>query len=236
MNQPIPWQRVIAEGTIIVVSILLAFWIDAWWSERQTRAEEREAIAQLVEDFRANAEHLKVVRGMHEAALDAAYEILARAGVGGQPKSDATTAELVYESLRAWTYDPVLGGTNSLIQSGRLNILRNSALRVALAGWPDIVKDLNGDEWTENRTTFERIGPYLIEKGAMYDALRSADRLRRLDAEPRSDLSGLVSDPVLLEMMSWRVNNLENLLDEVDTVEASIHEILELLEASINSN
>ena len=31
--------------------------------------------------------------------------------------------------------------------------------------------------------------------------------------------------------MSWRVNGLENLLDEVDIVEASIHEILELLEA-----
>ena len=231
MNQRIPFQRIFAEGAIIVVSILLAFWIDAWWSERQVRADEREAIAQLVDDFRTNAERLKTVRGVHEMALNAAYELLARARMGGQPQSDATSAELVYLSLRSHTFDPLLGGTNSLIQSGRLNILTNSSLRAALAGWPDIVEDLSGDEWTENRTTFDQIAPYLIAKGAMYDALRSAGRMQRLDAEPRSDLSGLISDPVYLEMMSWRVNNLENVLEEVDIVEASIHSILEMLEA-----
>jgi hypothetical protein len=230
-NQSIPWPRIVAEGTIIVVSILLAFWIDAWWSEQQTRAEESEAISQLVADFQTNANRLKIIRGVHEAALEAAYEILARAGMGGQPQSEASTAELVYVSLRAWTYDPVLGGTNSLIQSGRLRILSNNALRVALAGWPDIVEDLSGDEWGENRTTFERIAPYLIAEGAIFDALRSAGRLRRLDTEPRSDLSHLASDPVFLEMMSWRVNGLENLLDEVDIVEASIQDILRMLEA-----
>lgn len=231
MNQRIPWPRIVAEGTIIVVSILLAFWIDAWWNERQLQADEREAIAQLVADFRTNEELLGDIRAVHETALDAAYEILARAGLGGQPQSDATTAELVYLALRSWTYDPVLGGTLSLIQSGRLGILRNSSLRVALAGWPDIVADLTGDEWGENRTTFERTGPYLIAKGAMYDALRSAGRLRRIDTDPRSDLSALLSDPTFLEMMSWRVNSLENVLDEVDIVEASIHHILGLLEA-----
>jgi len=231
LNQRIPWPRIVVEGTIIVVSILLAFWIDAWWNERQLQADEREAIAQLVADFRTNEELLGDIRAVHEIALDAAYEILARAGLGGQPQSDATTAELVYLALRSWTYDPVLGGTLSLIQSGRLGILRNSSLRVALAGWPDIVADLTGDEWGENRTTFERTGPYLIAKGAMYDALRSAGRLRRIDMDPRSDLSALLSDPTFLEMMSWRVNNLENVLDEVDIVEASIHHILGLLEA-----
>jgi hypothetical protein len=231
LNQSIPWPRIVAEGTIIVVSILLAFWIDAWWSERQTRAEESEAISQLVADYRTNAERLKIIRGVHEAALEAAYEILARAGMGGQPNNEASTAELVYVALRAWTYDPVLGGTNSLIQSGRLGILSDNALRVALAGWPDIVEDLSGDEWGENRTTFERIAPYLIAEGAIFDALRSAGRLRRLDTEPRSDLSHLASDPVFLEMMSWRVNGLENLLDEVDIVEASIQDILGMLEA-----
>ena len=93
LNQSIPWPRIVAEGTIIVVSILLAFWIDACCSERQTRIEGSEAISQLVADFRPNAERLKIIRGVHESALDAAYEILARAGMGGQPQSEARTAD-----------------------------------------------------------------------------------------------------------------------------------------------
>jgi hypothetical protein len=33
----IPWKRLSAEGLAIVVSILLAFWIDAWWDTRKDR-------------------------------------------------------------------------------------------------------------------------------------------------------------------------------------------------------
>ncbi len=33
-NYEIQWRRIIAEGAAIVLSILLAFWIDAWWEER----------------------------------------------------------------------------------------------------------------------------------------------------------------------------------------------------------
>ncbi|HSM03478.1 MAG TPA: hypothetical protein VK858_02605 [Longimicrobiales bacterium] len=216
---------------MIVVSILLAFGIDAGWGRYQDREDEREAIAQLRVDFEANAARLDTIRGMHEAALDAAYEFLARAGMGGEPRSEASTAEVVYTSLRAWSYDPVLGGINSLVQSGRLGLLRNDSLRVAVAGWPDIVEDLSGDELMEHRNTFEEWAPHLVSEGAMYDVLRAAGKIQRLDVEPASDRSELLSDPVLVQWMSWRVNGLENVLPEITTVEESIRRILELLES-----
>ena len=31
----IDWQRALTEGAVIVFSILLAFWIDAWWNQRE---------------------------------------------------------------------------------------------------------------------------------------------------------------------------------------------------------
>ena len=225
-------SRFVVEAMVIVASILLAFAIDAWWDQRQERRDESEAIAQLEVDFRSNAARLDTIRARHEAALEAAYDILARAGMGGVSESTSSTAELAFVALRAWTYDPVLGGINSLIQSGKLGILRNDSLRVALAGWPDIVEDLNGDEWIESRTTFEVTAPYLAERRALFDALRAAGRLSRLDVEPTSDWSSLLSDSVFVQMMSWRVNSLEVILVEVDAVDASIRRILELLEES----
>lgn len=124
----------------------------------------------------------------------------------------------------------MLGGINSLIQSGDLGLLRNDALRVAVAAWPNIASDLSGDEWNENRTLFEQTAPYLITSAAMTDVLLSGGKLSRLDVMPSSDQSELLSDPVFLQMVSWRINNLENLLIEVQGVEDSIHHILELLE------
>ena len=46
----IPWGRLVAEGAAIVISILLAFSIDAWWDNRKDIAEEREILLGLEAD------------------------------------------------------------------------------------------------------------------------------------------------------------------------------------------
>ena len=51
LRADIPWGRLIAEGGAIVVSILLAFAIDAWWEERQERVEEQQILQDLADEF-----------------------------------------------------------------------------------------------------------------------------------------------------------------------------------------
>ena len=48
----IAWKRLIVEGAAIVISILLAFWIDAWWAEQQTINQERAILAPLVVEIK----------------------------------------------------------------------------------------------------------------------------------------------------------------------------------------
>jgi hypothetical protein len=218
------------EGVVIVGSILLAFGIEALWSERLERRDERAAIAQLSADFRSNADRLAAIKGIHQQALDASYEILAIADLGGQRRGSHSTPELVLLSLRTWTYDPALGGINSLVQSGRLDILRNDSLRVAVAAWPDIVQDLNEDERFERTFLFERLSPYLMTRGVMLDMLASNGRLDGIVPRPDADIELLISDSFYLEQLSWRVNSLQNLLEELEAVEASTQRILHLLE------
>ena len=47
----IPWTRILAEGGAIVASILLAFWIEAWWNEKQERQAELDYLIALQKDF-----------------------------------------------------------------------------------------------------------------------------------------------------------------------------------------
>jgi hypothetical protein len=56
----VPWVRIIAEGAAIVVSILLAFGIQAWWEGRQERRVELDILSGLRSDFEANREQLVV--------------------------------------------------------------------------------------------------------------------------------------------------------------------------------
>ena len=71
MAQAWTWRRGVAEGCVIVASILLAFWIDAWWDSRQARELETEALSALAEEVAANRAELQNV-------LDATDDRLAR--------------------------------------------------------------------------------------------------------------------------------------------------------------
>lgn len=55
VNRPtIPWLRIFGEGIVIVVSILLAFGIEAWWQGRHERSDERQVLESLQQDFQEN--------------------------------------------------------------------------------------------------------------------------------------------------------------------------------------
>jgi hypothetical protein len=58
------WSRVVLEGLVIVVSILLAFGIDAWWDRRQAAGRFQETLGSLevafVENVKGIDEQLEV--------------------------------------------------------------------------------------------------------------------------------------------------------------------------------
>ncbi len=233
MKAQIPWLRVFVEGVVIVVSILLAFGLQAWWEGSQERAEETEALAQLLEDFRSNSARLDTTRIAHQRSLAADLELLALTGRGGERAGTNSTTELVRQIGNVATYDPVLGTLNSLIASGRLGILQSDSLRIALAAWPDIVEDLNeGERWRVDEY-FDRLAPYLTESGVWLDILVSSGSLRGIDPVlSPPDLSELLRDPLFQEMVGQDIFALQFILDDVETVDEWIQRITRLIEDS----
>ena len=47
MKAQIPWLRIFVEGVVIVVSILLAFGLQAWWDGVQDRQTEHSILGEL---------------------------------------------------------------------------------------------------------------------------------------------------------------------------------------------
>jgi len=50
-TQSIPWKRISVEAAAIVASILMAFTIDAWWSDRQRDEAERVVLKRYLKTF-----------------------------------------------------------------------------------------------------------------------------------------------------------------------------------------
>jgi hypothetical protein len=102
----IPWARILAEGGAIVISILLAFWIDAWW-QRQTELREAEALnAGLYADFQMSQEHLQEWLSGNERTLQTTTEFLA--ALRGAKVDEQVTAPhaWVVAAIAAPTYSP----------------------------------------------------------------------------------------------------------------------------------
>ena len=147
MNDPIPWRRVLAEGVVIVGSILLALSADAWWDARKERRDERVALEQLHDEFSQNQESLRTSEAAHRAQRDGIVAMLEAIRERGSPPGSLSVPDsTLLRSLGYRTWDPSRGVLTSLITSGRLGLIRDDSLRVELASWLDAVEDLREDE------------------------------------------------------------------------------------------
>jgi len=145
--QKIPWKRLSVEAAAIVVSILLAFAIDAWWNERQERAEEREVLESLYVEFEANRDEAASVISFHDREIQSVATLM-------ELRQDeiltlpAETVEIMIGSFAiARTFDAVRGSTDALHSSGNLGILRDRELREALTTFVNIVDDAAEDAY-----------------------------------------------------------------------------------------
>ena len=121
------------EGLVIVLSILLAFGIDAWWNSVQDQALEREYLERLLEDQRANQEVIATQSRFQSGEITHArlvYPLVARGDWTG-----LDTLSVVVSSYLAtpsptptWVDDTFV----ELISTGNVGLIRTAGLRSAL--------------------------------------------------------------------------------------------------------
>ena len=132
-----------AEMVVIVVGILIALAVDAWWQQHQDRRAERETLAAVYAEFQENDARYREAIRTHDEIVQAVVAVLAA--------SPDDCGEQVAESLglavyRWQTFDAASGETDLLIASGRLALIQDADLRRRLASWNSLVSDLVEDE------------------------------------------------------------------------------------------
>ena len=141
-SQTIAWKRLTAEGGAIVVSILLAFSIEAWWEQRSQQAEARSYIeamrTELIANREALIEELEILRGWMEES-----EIYLNTVVSpdASPSYDEVR-EMVWKTGPARTTPLARAAFDDLISSGGFQVIDSAELRRALA---DYARSLDGD-------------------------------------------------------------------------------------------
>ncbi len=139
MSPQVPWRRVFVEAALIVVSILLAFGIQAGWEERRERQEERLLLQDLHEEFVIASDTLASAVGRHRqwGVLAAA---LAEVGVSRSAPVPQDVApgmgHLSSVLVGVITTHLNTGVLDGALASGSLDLISNPRIRSLLAAWP----------------------------------------------------------------------------------------------------
>ena len=164
----IHWTRIFAEGAAIVVSILLAFWIQAWWEGRQDREDETVILSNLLEEFRQVRTNINDIQDYQVALRASAYKL---AELAERPDADISDQEIdrlladqTWISSPANFSAPVL---KAIIERGDDRLISNSDLRALLISLPDKFNWIRDTLQEDVDFMHLRLEPYLYENGSL---------------------------------------------------------------------
>ena len=229
-SNAIPWLRIVAEGAAIVVSILLAFSIDAWWDARQDLNAERVHLTALRTQFVEVARIIDSEVGQLEVAASAAKWLLELTPEEAAAESPDSLADAFVAIFRLGRANLPSGALEALMASGDLSLVDDADLAARLAAWPAAAAEVYENAgWLVDQRE-DRLVPFLNQYvGGLWTATRSGllDDFPPTQFPPR--VVQLFSDPGLesnLSNAAVRIriirNRYSNLRREADAIVALI--------------
>ena len=170
--------RLLLEGIVVIVSILIAFGLDAWWD----RSVERR-------DFVDDLANVELELATNIAAVAAAVEFQARAMASidvlldhaaatpvGAPMSVPDTV-ILQAFVSTPSYDPSTGAIDALIASGRLSDLDDAELKSILTDFRTAVLDIREDELGARSAAHDRVLPLFWDSPAIASAFAKVNEI-----------------------------------------------------------
>lgn len=186
------------EIVLVMIGILLALQVNNWNENRKERQEEHLALKSLQKEFLESLELFNRSQRHNKMIFDSMKYLL---HLLDTDQVDESLADSIYVHLdrSAWSsakFEPSRGIVNSLINSGKLNIISNDTLKAQLTQWNDQVTGFQNSQSMALNYRFTYLFP-LISKST-----RLPSKLKRsvvgynpsADRRPDVDLSVLQSN------------------------------------------
>ncbi len=227
----------LGQGLLVVVSILIAFGLDAFWEDSKERGDLHEDLANISAELQENRARVEYHLDMSQRMVDA-FDVLLGAIDSEQGAATVPDTTLWLTTITP-SLDASLGAIDALIASGRMAVVSNSELSRRLAGLRDRVHDAVEEQVQATEVQYSLVIPHLRKNswqgiGHIGDDFWAQERVPGRSLEHRSDLvfhygadvvSGLNVRRVLYYVT---VGEFLALLDEFDAIE-------DLIEAEVGS-
>jgi hypothetical protein len=240
----IGWPRMFVEGAAIVVSILLAFWIDAWWDTAQDRDREVIVLGALLDDLQYMRWQVDDQRRYNEGILDAVVTLL-RAGTSGErldpAKVDALLASVVwYNPSGIWESATM----NLLVSAGGLAQLTDVGLVHDLAALHNRLKRARDRYELDESFYRDRLIPFLGREASLPQILAGIDHapgvpewvydFPALQLEERVDHTALLSNSEFLGLLAAKVDIQHDIINySLSGIDKDLDDVIDMLRLNL---
>lgn len=214
----VSWGHALRDVLLIVVSIMIAFSLDAWWDGKARIAQEHEALTALHSELEASRIELDSVV-VHNELLVARARLLLDLDRSSIERLNRDSLVFAYGGLNGgMTFDPSVGAIDAILAGG-LDLVTEVRLRAAIAAWPGMLREIEVDQWAIVER-WEKLSDALIEAELRIDYLD----IRLEGATVETGLLGefvakTVEDPVVRQRVAALAASVMGLLDELRDVE-----------------
>jgi hypothetical protein len=219
----IPWSRAAAEIAIIVVGILLAFWLEAWWETNKEGDFRQTLLSSVLEELRQTQTSLNWQEPFLTAIRESARQLVIASNDTESILSDREIDKLLYEICfyenGASLVTPEL---TAVISGGHLSLVHDNQLRILLSSWPARLeahkRNLSADFDFFNNTQVKYL-MHNAELRQIYIASNSTPGLPQTWPIEDVEIDGLVShadmihDREFRNIVTERINLLSVILD-----------------------
>lgn len=187
-------MRFALEGLAIVVSILVAFAIDAWWDARSERRLESSYLAGLSRDLAGAVAEADGDLHSRYATQDHVSRLL-QVGNGHDAPSSDSIALMIGVLRYSSKYAPPTAILDDLISSGRTDLIRSDSIRIGLARFLQQLDKVVIEEQEEREFIAQRLSLHLAERMDLAPSYRrSSEELDDPLIAVADDLQGLLTD------------------------------------------
>lgn len=232
------WKRLSIEAVVIVVSILFAFAIDAWWDERNERQYEQDALLGLESEYEDHRSTVDRQIAQHKDLMGAVAHLMLACQSGTYATPDMSLDDAIYYMMVPVTTDLGSGARDSLISAGRIEVLSNPELRYALVEWDRVLDEVTDGQVLSRNLVRESIIPLLAEMGISiaYGADGKDRHPWPISTRPISTFGDkqeqIFANEEFCTMLEHRYSHMNHTLEEFEELLNAVVDLLDLIRGS----
>ncbi len=225
----------IGEIVLVMIGILLALQVNTWNQNRQLQKEELKVMKSLHNEF---SENLVMFDRVYKIHLNRKKSIETIMSIEPKTVSHDSLTSLVGTVNSNYTFDPFQGIYNSIISSGKIELISNDSLKQSISRFQDILTDYQEEETGAMNFVQNNLYPFQIDYLKMnFNAIHSLyERTEEENIRGKNDLVRLIESDKYENLLTYVYGHMIDTFVEGPILREEMISIINLLESEIEKH